>query len=131
VAHNWNGDGKPTREDEMGYYGLIMMGHAYNFIGDVKRAENCYRSAELFCTNRNEHLMYLASCLEGQKRYEEIISIINEMDKKTNPFPNRTFLIENRCYLDSSNFLKEYRETIERKLNEPIMDLTSVKFDFE
>jgi hypothetical protein len=53
------------------------------------------------------------------------------MVKKPNPFPNRTFLIENRCYLDSSNFLNEYQEMIERKLNEPTMDLTSVNFEFE
>jgi hypothetical protein len=73
----------------------------------------------------------LASYLEQQGRYEEVLPLIDEMVKKPNPFPNRTFLIENRCYLDSSNFLNEYREIIERKINEPAMDLTSVTFDFE
>ena len=131
VCHNWYGEGRPTREDEMGYYGLIMMGHAYYFIGDVEKSHKCFKNAELFCEGRNEHLMYLASYLERQERYEEILPLISEMVKKPNPFPNKTFLIENRCYLDSSNFLNEYQEMIERKLNEPIMDLTSVKFDFE
>ena len=55
----------------------------------------------------------------------------DEMDKKANPFPFKTFLIENRCYLDSSNYLNEYREMIQKKIDEPIIDLTSVKFDFE
>lgn len=131
VCHNWYGEGQPTREDEMGYYGLIMMGHAYYFIGDIEKSHKCFKNAELFCEGRNEHLMYLASYLERQERYEEILPLISEMVKKPNPFPNKTFLIENRCYLDSSNFLNEYQEMIERKLNEPTMDLTSVKFDFE
>jgi tetratricopeptide (TPR) repeat protein len=131
VSHNWYGEGQPTREDEMGYYALVMMGHAYYFIGDITKSHKCFKDAELFCTSRNEHLMYLASYLEKEGRYEEILLLISEMVKKPNPFPNRTFLIENRCYLDSSNFLNEYQEMIERKLNEPTMDLTSVTFDFE
>jgi tetratricopeptide (TPR) repeat protein len=131
VSHNWYGEGQPTREDEMGYYALIMMGHAYYFIGDIEKSHKCFENAELFCTSRNEHLMYLAFYLEKQKRYEEILPLISEMVKKPNPFPNKTFLIENRCYSNSSNFLNEYQEMIEGKLNEPIMDLTSVTFDFE
>jgi tetratricopeptide (TPR) repeat protein len=131
VAHNWNGEGRPSREDEMGYYGLIMMGHAYKFIGDITKTIESYKKAELFCSDRNEHLMYLAICLEEQKRYEDILPIIDEMDKKVNPFPNRTFLIENRCYHDTGNLLNEYRESINRKMSEHVMDLTSVKFSFE
>jgi tetratricopeptide (TPR) repeat protein len=115
----------------MGYYGLIMMGHAYKFIGDITKTIESYKKAELFCSDRNEHLMYLAICLEEQKRYEDILPIIDEMDKKVNPFPNRTFLIENRCYHNTGNLLNEYRESINRKMNEHVMDLTSVKFDFE
>jgi tetratricopeptide (TPR) repeat protein len=131
VSHNWFGEGQPSREDEMGYYGLIMMGHAYNFMGDIENSEKCFRDAGLFCKGRNEHLMYLSLYLEKQGRYEEILPIISEMVKTSNPFPNKTFLIEDRCYLDSSNFLNEYLEMIKRKVNEPVMDLTSVNFDFE
>lgn len=130
-SHNWFGDGKPSREDEMGYFGLIMMGHAYNFIGEVDKSIKCYTDAELFCSGRNEHSFYLAVLLERQERYEEILPILDKMSKILNPFPNRTFLIESRLYLDTSNFINEYREKIQRKINEPIMDLTSVKFDFE
>lgn len=130
-SHNWFGNGKPSREDEMGYFGLIMMGHAYSFIGEVDKSIKCYKDAELFCSGRNEHSFYLATLLERQERYEEILPILNKMSKILNPFPNRTFLIESRLYLDTSNFINEYREKIQRKINEPIMDLTSVKFDFE
>ena len=131
VSHNWFGEGEPTREDEMAYYALIMMGHAYNFIGDVAKAMDCYKKAELFCLGRNEHLLHLSGCLEKQNRYEEILPIIDVMSKKDNPFPNRTFLIEDRCYLNTSNFLNEYRERIERMINEPIIDLSSINFDFK
>jgi hypothetical protein len=49
---------------------------------------------------------------------------------RVNPFPRRTFLIEDRAYLSSSNFLNEFREKIKNKMSEPTIDLTSVKFDF-
>jgi hypothetical protein len=130
VAHNWFGEGEPTREDEMGYYALIMMGHSYNFMGNIVKAMDCYNKAELFCVGRNEHLMHLVFCLEKQERYEEVISILDRMVEKNNPFPNRTFLIEDRCYLNTSNFLNEYRESIQRKIDEPIIDTDSIFFDF-
>jgi len=130
VSHNWFGEGQPTRQDEMAYYALIMMGHSYNFIGDVAKAMDCFEKAVLFCVSRNEHLLSLSDCLERQNRYEEIISILDRMSENNNPFPNRTFLIEDRCYLNTSNFLNEYRERIERKMNEPIIDSDSIFFDF-
>jgi len=130
VSHNWFGEGQPTRQDEMAYYALIMMGHSYNFIGDVAKAMDCFEKAELFCVGRNEHLLHLSDCLERQNRYEEIIPILDRMSENNNPFPNRTFLIEDRCYLNTSNFLNEYRERIERKMNEPIIDSDSIFFDF-
>ena len=92
---------------------------------------DCYEKAELFCVGRNEHLLHLSDCLEKQNRYEEILPILDIMSKKNNPFPSRTFLIEDRCYLNTSNFLNEYRERIERMINEPIIDLSSINFDFK
>jgi hypothetical protein len=131
VSHNWHGEGQPTREDEMAYFGLIMMGMAHEFIGDIAKAINCFNSAELFCTGRNEHYFYLANCLEKQKRYEDALVVLDKMMKpeRVNPFPLRTFLIENRCYLDTSNHLTEYKEKLQRSLNEHSIDLTSVKFE--
>lgn len=131
VSHKWYGEGQPTREDEMAYFGLIMMGMAHEFIGDVVKAMNCFKNAELFCSGRNEHYLYLANCLERQKRYEDALVILDKMMKpeRVNPFPLRTFLIENRCYLDTSNHLNEYKEKLQRNLNEPTIDLISVKFE--
>jgi hypothetical protein len=49
--------------------------------------------------------------------------------EKVNPFPLRTFLIEDRCYLDSSNFLNEYKERLQSSSTEHIIDMESVKFE--
>jgi hypothetical protein len=73
----------------------------------------------------------LAICLERQKKYTEALVIIDKMIQpdRVNPFPLRTFLIENRCYLDSSNFLNEYKEKLQRSSTEHTIDTTSVKFE--
>jgi tetratricopeptide (TPR) repeat protein len=131
VSHNWNGEGQPERQDEMAYFGLITMGSAYEFIGNIEKAIDCFTKAELFCANRNEHYLYLAICLERQKKYSEALVVIDKMmqPEKVNPFPLRTFLIEDRCYLDSSNFLNEYKERLQRSSTEHTIDTTSVKFE--
>jgi tetratricopeptide (TPR) repeat protein len=102
-------------------------------MGDFEKSKNHYLSAELFIKNRNEHLIYYCSSLEQQGKYEEILPIIDKMCslEKVNPFPSRTFLIENRAYLDTSNHLNEYREYIQRKLSEHRVDMNSVTFDFK
>jgi len=138
-SHKWDGSGVPERQDEMAYYALIMMGIAHGFIGNLDKSYKCFRDAELFCSGRNEHLLYLALELEKQKKYIDILPIIEEMcnPEKVNPFPNRTFLIEDRAYMNTSNFLNEYKEKIENGCKEKT-EITSkpfifksVKFDFK
>jgi hypothetical protein len=51
--------------------------------------------------------------------------------ERVNPFPRFSFLIENRAYFDTSNFLAEMKERLERKLNEKIIDSESFYFDFK
>jgi len=91
------------------------------------------RYAGQFAPERNEHYIYLNSYLEELKKYDEIITNIDKMiqpDRK-NPFPEKSFLIENRAYYDTSNFLIELRERIEKKTNEHSIDLKSVEFNFK
>jgi hypothetical protein len=38
--------------------------------------------------------------------------------------------VECKCYLDTSNFLMEYKERVENKINSPSINLDSIKFDF-
>lgn len=133
VTQNWKTkEDKVLREDEMAYYALVLMGNAYDFIGDNEKSDECFQNAELFCSDRNEHLLYWLFVMDKRGRFEEILSVLDRMGEpsKVNPFPERTFLIEDRAYHDTSNFIKEFREKIELKMSKHVVDMTSVKFDF-
>ena len=131
-TQNVDGIAPATRDCEMAYFALIMMGTAYDFMGDVENCDKCFNVAQSYSVDRNEHFLHHAFILEKQKRYEEVLQLIESMmnPSKVNPFPSRTFLIEDRAYLSSSNFLNEYKEKIKNKMSEHSIDMTSVKFDF-
>ena len=133
TIHQWDGSGPATRQDEMAYFALIMMSHAIWFIGDKEKAIWYLNNAGQFAPERNEHYIYLNSYLEELKRYDEIITNIDKMiqPERKNPFPNKSFLIENRAYYDTGNFLIELRQRIEKKTKEHSIDLNSVEFNFK
>ena len=133
TVHQWDGSGPATREDEMGYFALIMMSHAIWFIGDKEKALWYLDNAKQFAPERNEHFIYQNGYLEELGRYDEIIKNIDFMiqPERKNPFPEKSFLIENRAYYDTSNFLIELREKIEKKTKEHSIDLKSVEFNFK
>lgn len=134
ATQNWKKRGdKVQRLDEMAYLALILMGNAYEFMGNSEKSDECYVDAELFCKGRNENLLYLALSLEKRLKYDEVISVLDTMlqPERKNPFPNMTFLIENRAYYDTSDFLIEFKNRIQNKLNEHVVDMTSVRFDFK
>lgn len=133
TVHGWDGSKPAVRQDEMAYFALIMMSHAIWFIGDKEKAIWYLNNAAQFAPERNEHYIYLNSYLEELKRYDEIIVNIDKMiqPERKNPFPNKSFLIENRAYYDTGNFLMELRERIEKKTNEHSIDLKSVEFNFK
>jgi hypothetical protein len=133
TVHQWDGSGPATREDEMGYFALIMMSHAIWFIGNKEKALWYLDNAKQFAPERNEHFIYQNSYLEELGRYDEIIKNIDFMiqPERKNPFPEKSFLIENRAYYDTSNFLIELRERIEKKTKEHSIDLKSVEFNFK
>jgi tetratricopeptide (TPR) repeat protein len=133
VSHDWLKSKTAKRKDEMGYYALITMGHAYFFIGDNDKAKEHYLLAEQFQSERNEHLLYLCFFFEKLGKYQEILDTISKMmsAERINPFPRLSFLIESRSYYDTSNFLIEYRENINRKMNEPKINMDSISFDFK
>lgn len=134
VTHGWTGpNSKIKRQDEMAYYALVLMGMAHNFIGDIKKSDECFSNAELFCDDRNEHLLNWAFTMERNGRFDEMLPLLDRMlePSRVNPFPNKTFLIENRAYHNTDNFLKEYRERIINRQSEHVVDMTSLKFDFK
>lgn len=121
------------REDEMAYFALIIMAWAYEFLGDYEKAEKSYNESMIFINDRNEHYYYLSKMYEKLGRYEDAIKILDIMSQpeRTNPFPRRTFLIEDRCYLDTSNFINELRENLLKKTQEHVIDSESFRFDFQ
>ena len=51
-------------------------------------------------------------------------------NERINPFPEFSFLIEGKAYYDTSNFLIDYKNRIEKKLTEPTIGSESFKFVF-
>lgn len=133
TVHNWKNSKKPKFQDEMGYFGLLMMALCYEFIGDIQKAEDCFLAAEHYSPERNEHLFYLCLMFEKQGRFEEILPYIDKMlhEERKNPFPRLSFLIENRAYHNTSNTLVEWKNKLINRLNEFTIDTNSVVFDFE
>jgi tetratricopeptide (TPR) repeat protein len=124
---------KPVpKNDEMGYFALIMMGHAYEFMGDLENSILHIEKALDFAPNRNEHFVYMNFILEKMGRFEDILKNIEFMLKpeRINPFPDTSFLIEDRAYYNTSNFIYEYKDIIEKKMNIPVIDNSSFKFEF-
>jgi hypothetical protein len=133
ISHNYYETGKPARHDEMAYMTFILMASAMEFRGEIQEAFDTIVQAEAFAPERNEHLLYWALMLENQERYDEVLRLIDLMmlPEKKNPFPQLCFLIENRAYTDTSNFLAEWKEKIMRRINEPVLSNQGVDFDFE
>jgi hypothetical protein len=132
TVHGWDGTEPAKREDEMAYFALIMMSHCAWFMGDKEKAVTYLSNAGQFAPERNEHFIYQNSYLEELGRYDEVIKNIDFMiqPERKNPFPQKSFLIENRAYYDTGNFLTELRERISKRINEHVIDLDSFKMDF-
>ena len=117
----------------MAYFAFILMGQAWEVIGDLEKAEKCFYQAEPFAPMRNEHLMYLCFFLDTQSRYEAIYEVLQIAlrPERVNPFPSMCFLIEDRCYHNTSTFLQDWSDRLERRINEPVLSSQGVDFDFE
>jgi glycosyltransferase involved in cell wall biosynthesis len=132
LTHDWSKSKVAKREDEMSYFAVIIMGHAHQFLGNNETAVELFKIAEGFCPDRNESLFYLMDFYENLNMYKECLEVLDRMMKpeRVNPFPRRAFLIEDRAYVNSSNVLVETKERVQRKIDNPLMDLDSVKFEF-
>jgi len=132
LTHGWDENKTAKNIDEMSYFAVILIAQALDFIGDTNGAENHYRLADSFCPRRNEHLYFLALLLEKLGKNEELLKVLDYMmqTERTNPFPTYGFLIEDFAYYNTSNSLTEMKERTLRKLQEPVMMLDSIKFEF-
>lgn len=133
LTHYWGVEKKAKYQDEMAYFAMIIMGWNYNFIGESDKAEEHFKLASQFSEGRNEHLLYLVFHYENLGKVEDAIGVIDSMmaPERKNPFPQKSFLIEDRAYYDTSNFLSEYRDRLTKKNEEHIIDSESFKFDFK
>lgn len=125
--------GQPIEStSEMDYFAFICMAMAYDFLGDQETSLKCFDYAIPIVPTRNEGYLYKVFQLRKMNRLEEAISIIDFMcqPERTNPFPQLCFLIEDRAYHNSSNFLKELKEKIVSAGKEHVVELNSVKFEF-
>lgn len=133
LTHVWGLEKKPKYEDEMAYFGLIVMGWSYDFLGEHAKAEEVFKLASEFSKDRNENLLYLAFHYDSLGKTQEAIQVIDKMmepDRK-NPFPVKSFLIENRAYTNTGNFLVELKDRLIRKTEEHVIDSESFNFDFK
>jgi len=133
LTHDWDNGKTAKSQNEMAYFALILMGDAHKFIGNVDKAIEHYQLAEQFSPDRNEHLMHLCFYLESLGQYEDALNVVNKMiqPERVNPFPRLSFLIEGRAYYNTGNMLFELRDKFLKFINEPMVDMTSVTFDFK
>jgi glycosyltransferase involved in cell wall biosynthesis len=131
--HNYPTKKEDVRNDEMAYMGLLLRGAALEYMGDIKGAESSYIDAELFSPGRNEHMVSLAFLYNSQKRWDDVMRIINvaTLPERTNPFPKYCFLIEDRAYHNTGVLWKEMKEQTLRRIQEPVIQTNSLDFDFD
>lgn len=132
INFNWSIEKPAPRYDEMAYFALILMGQAMEFMGDAENGLRYIYKAGEFAPMRNEHLMYINFMLEPMRRHEEILRNLEFMmsEERVNPFPDSSFLIEDRAYYNTSNFLSEYKEHILKQSELHVISDSSFKFEF-
>ena len=133
LTHHWGQEKKPKYEDEMSYYGLIVMGWNCDFLREHEKAREYFLLASEFCPSRNENLLYLAQHFENLGKIDEALKVVDVMinPERKNPFPNKSFLIEDRAYTNTSGFLYDFKSRLIKKNEEHIIDTESFKFDFQ
>lgn len=126
----FDSDKRANMKDEMCYFGLIMMAQAWAFLNNPNESIETYKLSHQFSPKRNESHMYLAFYLEDLGKFEEALSEVEHMlqPERKNVFPEFSFLIEDRAYYDTSNFLNEFKERLTRRMSEHVIDNNS--FDF-
>lgn len=88
---------------EMLYYARLCLGNMFNFLEQTTEAEESFLRCDLCCLPRNEHvydlaLLYLKNG-RFEKMFEQTIKLVDE--RRKNPFPELSFLINNNLYIDT------------------------------
>ena len=108
--------GKNPRWDEMAYYGCLLLGRLYAFLGEPYDGLQKWEEAEKYCQGRNEHLIDLANYYRDNGFWEQMLEVCTKIMKNKNPFPNCTFFIDNQSYPDTGTKCKELFEVAKRNV---------------
>jgi len=133
LVHEWTIENPIVKSpNEWAYFSMIIIAEAYFFMGNEEMGLKYLSVAEDFCAGRNEHLYTLAQFYEKNNMIEKAIEILNQMlsEERTNPYPKLVFLIDDRYYHDTSDFLYRRKEELEKKLTTPVIKLESFSFQF-
>jgi tetratricopeptide (TPR) repeat protein len=103
-VHNYLETNKPNGLDDMAYYGLNLVGNAYEFLGESDNAIDSWNKASEFNPRRNENLYRLAEHHESNGDYDEMLRATSKMvsTERSNPFPDYSFMIHNSAYYNTS-----------------------------
>lgn len=107
--HNYSETRNSNGFDDMAYYGMMLVGQAYEFLEDDIKALQYYSDAGKFNDVRNEHHLRLAFFYEKKKQYRNMLAtttVLTDPNRK-NPFPKYSFLIENSAYGDTGELVHE------------------------
>ena len=118
-THRWEDNYLAQYPCEFSYYAMMLIADAYYFIGQNEKAKYYYWKCDSFAPDRNEHYIRLFHFLENTGKFDEAFRVINKVLEpiRKNPFPSQSFLIENSCYWDTSDFPNTLKERIKSKLN--------------
>jgi tetratricopeptide (TPR) repeat protein len=107
--HDWFKQHHPKKMDDMGYYAMMLVANAYQFLGEVDNALFYYTKATEFNPYRNEHYLSLVNYYEQLGQYRNMLNITSILvnPSRKNPFPDYSFLIENNAYCDTGNLCNE------------------------
>tara|TARA_Y100001937_G_scaffold35501_1_gene50981 strand:+ start:483 stop:1571 length:1089 start_codon:yes stop_codon:yes gene_type:complete len=108
--------GENPHLDEMAYYGCLLLGRLYAFLGKPYDGLQKWEEAEKYCQGRNEHLIDLANYYRDNGFWEQMLEVCTKIMKNKNPFPNCTFFIDNQSYPDTGTRCKELFEVAKRNV---------------
>lgn len=102
--HDYASTGQPKNVDDMAYYGMLLIGNAYAFLGENVNAIESFRKAEAFNPRRNEAMYRMAELYEKLGMFNDMLATTSKLidESRTNPFPSSSFLIHNSAYFDSN-----------------------------
>lgn len=98
----------PIEVDELSYFGDVLNGYAYQFLGQYDDMVEVLSHAEKWVPGfyRNEHLLALAEMYNERGLYEQMVEVTTKMldPKRKCPFPEMMSFVDRNAYYDTSDY---------------------------